>query len=270
MQGNNYNKPLQVNYKLLSTDDTGIINNNNDLINFIKNIFYVNDQDIYNISINITNNIINDINNYNIINFTNSNILRSSLALPNATSVTETITDTTINKNIYTSFINEIVKIYLNYIKSFKNIFADALLKAGGNCSDLNNINNMTAGINLYKKLVHPVSSDPKDFYFLNNEIMNNINDLFYKFIDELYFNLNNNVGNTNNPFISNVISNYNDYNSDIYKYDSFITENINVSNNNYISNEDNMKSNINTTSLSSTIVFIIIFIILLEPLYIE
>lgn len=262
----NYTVPSQNQCKLLNINNTGIIKNNNDLISFIKNIFYISDVDINKISINLTNNIINNINNYNTINI---ELLKSSLVDPDAISVSKTLSDPIINKK-YSSYINLIVKIYIKNIKLFKNIFTDALLKAGGNCSDITNINNMTSDIDLYTKIVNP-GTDSSNFYFLNNEIMNKINKLFYEFNNELYLNFNNyNDKNINNPFVSNIISNYNDYNNNTYNFNNFITENINISDNNYLDNEDNMKSNITTTSTSSSILFIIILIILLEPLYIE
>ena len=264
-----YNKPLQNGYVLLANDDSGIITNNENLINFIKNIFYTTDNDIYNISINLTNNIINDINNYNTSLFVNSTNLRNILSHPGAVNIVEIFNDKGIDKNKYSIYINNIVKIYTNYIKHFNDIFIDALLKGGADCSNLKDIFKMTSNIDLYQKIVHPSNKNSNDFYFLNNEIMNNINELFYKFIDEIYYSINNDVLSTSNSISSTVISNYNDYN-DTYIFDGFISENINVNDSTYLANEDNMKNNIQTTQIGSYVLFFIIIIIILEPIYIE
>jgi len=260
---NNYTKPA---IELIGA--TGYIKNNVDLIKFIKNIYYINDDN--NIIIkNLRNNIINNINKYNT---SGGNDYITSNALLLSVKCYKNITDEQITQSLskYTNTVKNIVDIYKIHMESIKKNFVDALLKAGANCDKTNNINEFVGNINLYQKLINPVTAD---YYFTNKEIATKINAEFDALIGNIFNIINNDESlQINDPRFDIIKSNYNDYNQDLYTLESFqekFLKNHN-SDNEYLKTENNNKDNITSVQISSFVLFAIIILILLEPLYIE
>jgi len=155
-------------------------------------------------------------------------------------------------------------------MESIKKNFVDALLKAGANCDKTNNINEFVGNINLYQKLINPVTAD---YYFTNKEIATKINAEFDALIGNIFNIINNDESlQINDPRFDIIKSNYNDYNQDLYTLESFqekFLKNHN-SDNEYLKTKNNNKDNITSVQISSFVLFAIIILILLEPLYIE